>query len=206
MQPFTIHTGIAAPLDAVNVDTDAIIPKQHLKTIKRTGLGKALFEEWRYHHHGGENPDFVLNHPRFREASILITGANFGCGSSREHAPWALLDYGIRCVIAPSFADIFHNNCFNNGILPVILPQEEVDALKREAHEAPDPTFTVDLHRKVIVRPMGNRELAFEIDDHGRGRLLEGLDHVGLTMVKAQQIDSFESKHRLSQPWLHPAG
>ncbi len=205
MQPFTTLTGIAAPLNAVNVDTDAIIPKQHLKTIQRTGLGQALFEEWRYELDGTEKPDFVLNQPRYRNAAILVAGANFGCGSSREHAPWALLDYGIRCVIAPSFADIFHNNCFNNGIVPIVLPQEEVDALMREAAEAPDPTFTIDLERQVIVRPQGNRELPFAIDAFGRHRLLEGLDQVGLTLVKAPQIESFEGQQRLGQPWLYPA-
>jgi 3-isopropylmalate/(R)-2-methylmalate dehydratase small subunit len=206
MQPFTTLTGVAAPLPMVNVDTDAIIPKQHLKTIKRTGLGRALFEELRYDLDGREIPDFVLNKPKYRGASILIAGANFGCGSSREHAPWALLDYGIRCVIAPSFADIFYNNCFNNGILPIVLPQEDVDALMREATEADDPTFTVDLDRKVIVRPVGNRELPFELDDFGRHRLLEGLDQVGLTLKKEAAIRGFEEKQRLSQPWLFPQG
>jgi 3-isopropylmalate/(R)-2-methylmalate dehydratase small subunit len=206
MQPFKTLTGVAAPLPMVNVDTDAIIPKQHLKTIKRTGLGTALFEELRYDLDGSEKPDFVLNQPKYRGASILVTGANFGCGSSREHAPWALLDYGIRCVIAPSFADIFYNNCFNNGILPIVLPEEEVDALLREAAEADDPTFTVDLDRKVVVRPQGNRELPFELDDFGRHRLLEGLDQVGLTLKKQAAIKGFEEKQRLSQPWLHPRG
>ena len=204
MQPFKTLTGTAAPLDATNVDTDAIIPKQHLKTIQRTGLGKALFEEWRYELDGSEKPDFVLNKPRHRNASILIAGANFGCGSSREHAPWALLDYGIRCVIAPSFADIFYNNCFNNGILPITLPADEVAALMREAEDAPDPTFTIDLERKVIVRPQGNRELPFDIDDFGRHRLLEGLDQVGLTLVRAPAIDSFENRQRVGEPWLYP--
>jgi len=206
MQPFTRLTGLAAPLPMVNVDTDAIIPKQHLKTIKRTGLGRALFEELRFDPDGGERPDFVLNRPRYRAASILIAGANFGCGSSREHAPWALLDYGIRCVIAPSFADIFYNNCFNNGILPLVLPQEEVDALMREADEADDPTFTVDLERRVVVRPIGNRELPFDLDEFGRQRLLEGLDQVGLTLQKANAIKSFEERQRLGQPWLYLRG
>ena len=206
MQPFTTLTGIAAPLAMDNVDTDAIIPKQHLKTIKRTGLGQALFEELRYDLDGREKPDFVLNKPKYRDARILITGANFGCGSSREHAPWALLDYGIRCVIAPSFADIFYNNCFNNGILPITLPQEDVDALMREAEQADDPTFTVDLERRVIVRPEGNRELAFELDDFGRHRLLEGLDQVALTLEKQAAIKGFEDKQRLAQPWLYPQG
>jgi len=206
MQPFTTLTGVAAPLAMDNVDTDAIIPKQHLKTIKRTGLGRALFEELRYDLDGREIPDFVLNQPKYRGASILIAGANFGCGSSREHAPWALLDFGIRCVIAPSFADIFYNNCFNNGILPIVLPPDEVDALRREAAEADDPTFTVDLERRVIVRPLGNRELPFELDDFGRHRLLEGLDQVGLTLEKQAAIKGFEERQRLSQPWLYPQG
>jgi 3-isopropylmalate/(R)-2-methylmalate dehydratase small subunit len=206
MQPFKTLTGTAAPLPMVNVDTDAIIPKQHLKTIKRTGLGRALFEELRFDLDGREKPEFVLNQEKYRGASILLTGANFGCGSSREHAPWALLDYGIRCVIAPSFADIFYNNCFNNGILPIVLPQDEVDALMREATEADDPTFTVDLERRVIVRPIGNRELPFELDDFGRHRLLEGLDQVGLTLKRAAVIEDFEAKQRLGQPWLYPQG
>ena len=206
MQPFKTLTGTAAPLPMVNVDTDAIIPKQHLKTIKRTGLGRALFEELRFDLDGREKPAFVLNQEKYRGASILITGANFGCGSSREHAPWALLDYGIRCVIAPSFADIFYNNCFNNGILPIALPQDEVDTLMREATEADDPTFTVDLERRVIVRPIGNRELPFELDDFGRHRLLEGLDQVGLTLKRAAVIEDFEAKQRLGQPWLYPQG
>src|SRR5918997_4935576 len=145
MQPFTTLTGVAAPLKIVNVDTDMIIPKEYLKTIKRTGLGTGLFAHMRYREDGSENPDFVLNKPAYRKAEILVAGDNFGCGSSREHAPWALQDFGIRCVIAPSFADIFHNNCFKNGILPIVLPQEEVDLLLKEAETAPDPTFTVDL-------------------------------------------------------------
>lgn len=205
MQPFRSLTGVAAPLPMINVDTDAIIPKQHLKTIQRTGLGKTLFEELRYFPDGRERPDFVLNQPKYRTAQILVTGANFGCGSSREHAQWALLDFGIRCVIAPSFADIFYNNCFNNGILPIVLPQEEVDALLQEAATAEDPTFTVDLERKVIVRPRGNSELPFDLDAFGRHRLLEGLDPVGLTLTKAGAIASFESRQRLGQPWLYPA-
>jgi len=206
MQPFMTLTGVAAPLAMDNVDTDAIIPKQHLKTIKRTGLGQALFEELRYDLDGREKPAFVLNQPKYRGASILIAGANFGCGSSREHAPWALLDYGIRCVIAPSFADIFYNNCFNNGILPIVLPPEDVEALRREATEAEDPTFTVDLERRVVVRPVGNRELPFDLDDFGRHRLLEGLDQVALTLERQAAIEGFEDKQRLSQPWLYPQG
>ncbi|MGH6886993.1 MAG: 3-isopropylmalate dehydratase small subunit, partial [Geminicoccales bacterium] len=157
MQPFVTLTGIAAPLPMVNVDTDKIIPARWLKTIKRTGLGVNLFETLRYDDDGKERPDFVLNREPWRRAEILIAGENFGCGSSREHAPWALLDFGIRCVIAPSFADIFNNNCFKNGILPVVLPQEQVDVLLREAADARDPTFTVDLEKQEIRRPTGNQ-------------------------------------------------
>src|SRR6187200_397425 len=153
MQPFKTLSGVAAPLPMVNVDTDMIIPKQFLKTIKRTGLGSALFFEQRTKPDGSENPDFVLNKPAYKQAKILVAGANFGCGSSREHAPWALLDFGIRCVIAPSFADIFHNNCLKNGILPIVLPQEQVDLLMKEAATAANPTFTVDLDRQEIERP-----------------------------------------------------
>jgi 3-isopropylmalate/(R)-2-methylmalate dehydratase small subunit len=203
MQPFTTLTGIAAPLPMVNVDTDKIIPAKWLKTIKRTGLGVGLFESLRFNEDGSENPSFVLNKVPYRHAEILITGENFGCGSSREHAPWALLDFGIRCVIAPSFADIFHNNCFKNGILPVVLPQEQVDALLREATDARDPTFTVDLEKQEIHRPIGNEVLRFEIDAHGRHCLLEGLDDIGLTMQKASRIDEFEGGQRAAQPWLY---
>src|SRR5690349_6099925 len=164
MQKFTQLTGVAAPLPMMNVDTDMIIPKQFLKTIKRTGLGKNLFDEMRYTQDGQEVPDFVLNQPKYRQAQILIAGENFGCGSSREHAPWALADFGIRCVIAPSFADIFHNNCFKNGILPIRLPQETIDALMAEAQNAQDPTFTVDLEQNLILRPTGNEPISFKID------------------------------------------
>jgi 3-isopropylmalate/(R)-2-methylmalate dehydratase small subunit len=203
MQPFTTLTGIAAPLPMVNVDTDKIIPAKWLKTIKRTGLGVGLFESLRFNEDGSENPSFVLNKEPYRHAEILITGENFGCGSSREHAPWALLDFGIRCVIAPSFADIFHNNCFKNGILPVVLPQEQVDALLREATDARDPTFTVDLQKQEIHRPAGKEVFRFEVDPHGRHCLLEGLDDIGLTMQKARRIDDFEGTQRAAQPWLY---
>ena len=187
----------------VNVDTDKIIPARHLKTIKRTGLGVHLFETLRYHDDGSERPEFVLNREPYRAASILIAGENFGCGSSREHAPWALLDFGIRAVIAPSFADIFFNNCFKNGILPVVLPQEQIEILQREASEAEDPTFTVDLETQEIRRPTGNQVLTFAVDPFRKHCLLNGLDDVGLTMQKARRIDDFEAAQRASQPWLY---
>jgi 3-isopropylmalate/(R)-2-methylmalate dehydratase small subunit len=203
MQSFTKLTGIAAPLPLVNVDTDKVIPARHLKTIKRTGLGVHLFETLRYHDDGSERPEFVLNREPYRAASILIAGENFGCGSSREHAPWALLDFGIRAVIAPSFADIFFNNCFKNGILPVVLPQEKVEILQREAGEAEDPTFTVDLETQEIRRPTGNKLFTFAVDPFRKHCLLNGLDDVGLTMQKARRIDDFEAAQRSSQPWLY---
>jgi 3-isopropylmalate/(R)-2-methylmalate dehydratase small subunit len=203
MQPFTTLTAIAAPLPIVNVDTDKIIPARHLKTIKRTGLGVALFETLRYRDDGSNREDFVLNREPYRRAEILIVGENFGCGSSREHAPWALLDFGIRCVIGPSFADIFFNNCFKNGILPVVLPQEQVDTLMREASAARDPTFTVDLEKQEIRRPTGNEVFTFEVDRFRKHCLLHGLDDVGLTMQKAPQIEDFEAKQRGAQPWLY---
>jgi 3-isopropylmalate/(R)-2-methylmalate dehydratase small subunit len=203
MEKFTTLTGVAAPLPMINVDTDAIIPKQFLKTIKRTGLGKHLFHELRFDENGKEKPDFVLNKPAYRKAQILVAGENFGCGSSREHAPWALLDFGIRCVIAPSFADIFFNNCFKNGILPVVLPQEQVDILMREASEAKDPTFTVDLEKQEVRRPTGNEVFTFEVDPFPKHCLLNGLDEIGLTMQKAPQIDGFEARQRAAQPWLY---
>ena len=203
MQPFTKLTGVAAPLPLVNVDTDKIIPARHLKTIKRTGLGVALFETLRYHDDGSERPEFVLNREPYRHAEILITGDNFGCGSSREHAPWALLDFGIRCVIGPSFADIFFNNCFKNGILPIVLPQQQVDILAREASAAKDPTFTIDLEKQEIHRPVGNEVFTFAVDPFRRHCLLNGLDDVGLTMQKAKRIDDFEAAQKASQPWLY---
>jgi 3-isopropylmalate/(R)-2-methylmalate dehydratase small subunit len=203
MQPFTTLTAIAAPLPMVNVDTDKIIPAKWLKTIKRTGLGVALFETLRYRDDGSENPEFVLNREPYRRAEILIAGDNFGCGSSREHAPWALLDFGIRCVIAPSFADIFFNNCFKNGILPVVLPQEQLDILMREASEAKDPTLTVDLEEQEVRRPTGNEVFAFEVDPFRKHCLLNGLDDVGLTMQKTPKIDDFEARQRAGQPWLY---
>ena len=201
MEKFTTLTGIAAPLPQVNVDTDMIIPKQYLKTIQRTGLGKGLFDEMRYRDDGSENPDFVLNNPAYRNAEILVAGENFGCGSSREHAPWALLDFGIRCVIAPSFADIFFNNCFKNGILPIVLPQAEVDKLMDDAERGANAVVTVDLERQEITGPDGGR-IAFEVDPHRRRCLLEGLDDIGLTLEKAAAIDGFESAAAQSRPWV----
>ena len=202
MQPFTKLTGIAAPLPLVNVDTDKIIPAHWLKTIKRTGLGAGLFESLRYRQDGSENPDFVLNREPYRRAVILITGENFGCGSSREHAPWALLDFGIRCVIAPSFADIFFNNCFKNGILPIVLPQATVDMLMREAETAPEPVFTVDLEDQRIDRPGGGEPVRFTVEPFRRYCLLHGLDEIGLTLQKLKQIEAFEARQRREQPWL----
>ena len=202
MQKFTTLSGVAAPLNMINVDTDKIIPKQFLKTIKRSGLGKALFHEMRYADDGSENPDFVLNKPAYREAKILVAGENFGCGSSREHAPWALLDFGIRCVIAPSFADIFYNNCFKNGILPIKLPQEDVDKLLDDAERGANATVTIDLEAQQITGPDGGC-MTFEVDPFRKHCLLGGLDDVALTMQKGEAIDAFEEGQRASQPWLH---
>ncbi|MGE5201688.1 MAG: 3-isopropylmalate dehydratase small subunit [Acidobacteriota bacterium] len=202
MQKFTTLTGIAAPLPMINVDTDKIIPKQHLKTIARTGLGKALFDEMRYRQDGSENPDFVLNQPAYRQAKILVAGENFGCGSSREHAPWALLDFGIRCVIASSFADIFYNNCFKNGILPIKLPQEVVGQLMDDAKKGANARLTIDLEQQTVTRPDGEK-IHFEIDAFRKHCLLNGLDDVGLTLQKAPAIDRYEERQRLSQPWLY---
>jgi len=202
MQKFTTLTGIAAPLPMINVDTDKIIPKQHLKTIARTGLGKALFDEMRYRQDGSENPDFVLNQTAYRNAKILVAGENFGCGSSREHAPWALLDFGIRCVIASSFADIFYNNCFKNGILPIKLPQQVVDQLMDDAKKGANARLTIDLEQQTVTRPDGEK-IRFEIDAFRKHCLLNGLDDVGLTLQKAPAIDRYEEKQRLSQPWLY---
>jgi 3-isopropylmalate/(R)-2-methylmalate dehydratase small subunit len=201
MQPFATLTGIAAPLPMMNVDTDMIIPKQFLKTIKRSGLGKSLFFEMRYDDAGNEIESFVLNRPAFRNAKILITGENFGCGSSREHAPWALLDFGIRCVIAPSFADIFFNNCFKNGILPVVLPAEQVEAMMAMAERGANATFTVDLERQEIALPDGCT-IPFEVDPFCKACLLGGLDDIGLTLRKAEKIASFEARQQAEQPWL----
>jgi 3-isopropylmalate/(R)-2-methylmalate dehydratase small subunit len=201
MEKFTSLTAVAAPLPMINVDTDMIIPKQFLKTIKRSGLGVNLFTEMRYRDDGSENPDFVLNKPAYREAEILVAGENFGCGSSREHAPWAIQDFGIRCIIAPSFADIFYNNCFKNGILPIALPQEDVDKLMDDAERGANAIITVDLENQTITGPDGG-EIRFEIDPFKKRCLLEGLDDVGLTLEKEAAIDSFEAKRRAATPWL----
>jgi 3-isopropylmalate/(R)-2-methylmalate dehydratase small subunit len=201
MEKFTSLTGVAAPMPMINVDTDKIIPKQFLKTIKRTGLGKNLFDELRYTPDGKERPDFVLNKPAYRKAAILVAGANFGCGSSREHAPWALLDFGIRCVIAPSFADIFYNNCFKNGILPIALPQSEVDKLMDDAERGANAVISIDLEKQEIRGPDGGC-IKFDLDPFRKHCLLNGLDDIGLTLEKAPSIASFEAKNQGAQPWL----
>jgi len=201
MQPFTTLSGVAAPLPMVNVDTDMIIPKQFLKTIVRTGLGKSLFYEMRYDMDGKENPDFVLNKPAYRKAQILVSGANFGCGSSREHAPWALLDFGIRCVIASSYADIFYNNCFKNGILPIVLPQAEVDKLMDDAQRGANAIVSIDLEAQEIRGPDGG-VITFDVDPFRKQCLLNGWDDIGLTLRHEKDISSFEETRRLSQPWL----
>ncbi len=201
MQAFTVLTGIAAPLPVANIDTDKIVPSRFLKTIERTGLGKSAFDPMRYNLDGSEKPDFVLNRAPFRQAEILITYENFGCGSSREHAPWALLDFGIRCVIAPSFADIFHNNCLKNGILPVRLPREICDQLMRDAESGPNSRLTVDLVRQLVVRPDGE-EIPFEVDAMRRRLLLEGLDDIGQTLQHAPAIEQFEQNRATNSPWM----
>ncbi len=202
MEKFTSLSGVAAPMPAVNVDTDKIIPKQYLKTIKRTGLGAHLFDEMRFTPEGAEVPDFVLNQAAYREAQILVAGENFGCGSSREHAPWALLDFGIRCVIAPSFADIFFNNCAKNGILLITLPQDQVDVLMEDAGKGANAVLSVDLDAQTITRPDGDM-ISFEVEPFRRKCLLEGLDDIGLSLQKVASIDDFETRQRASQPWLH---
>jgi 3-isopropylmalate/(R)-2-methylmalate dehydratase small subunit len=201
MEKFTVLTGVAAPLPMINVDTDMIIPKQFLKTIKRTGLGKNLFDEMRYTQDGKEVPDFVLNKPAYRSARILVAGANFGCGSSREHAPWAIADFGIRCVIAPSFADIFFNNCFKNGILPITLPQEQVDKLLDDASRGANAIVTIDLAKQVITGPDGG-SISFEVDPFRKHCLLNGLDDIGLTLQREGKIAAFEEARKTSSPWL----
>ncbi len=201
MKPFTTLTAIAAPLSIINVDTDMIIPKQFLKTILRTGLGKNLFDEMRYDDNGAEKPDFVLNQEPYRHAEILIAGENFGCGSSREHAPWALLDFGLRCVIAPSFADIFYNNCFKNGILPIKLPQEQVSTLMDRAREFPDEKMTVDLEKQQITA--GNHAFEFEVESFRKHCLMNGLDDIGLTLEKSAAIQQFEQKDHEKRAWLY---
>jgi len=193
MQPFTTLTGVAAPLRVINVDTDMIIPKQYLKTIKRTGLGTGLFAEARYRDDGSENPDFVLNKPAYRNAKVIVAGDNFGCGSSREHAPWALLDFGIRCVISTSFADIFYNNCFKNGILPITVSPEDLEKLFDDAERGANATLTIDLEAQEIRGPDGG-VVRFEIDPFRKHCLLNGLDDIGLTMEKAPAIEAYEKK------------
>ncbi|MEZ5775429.1 MAG: 3-isopropylmalate dehydratase small subunit [Hyphomicrobiaceae bacterium] len=201
MDKFTKLTGVAAPMPITNVDTDMIIPKQFLKTIQRTGLGKSLFFEMRYDEKGKENPDFVLNRSSYRKAQILVAGDNFGCGSSREHAPWAILDFGIRCVIAPSFADIFYNNCFKNGILPIKLPQADVDKLMDDAERGANATITVDLEAQEIRGPDGG-VIRFEIDPFRKHCLLNGLDDIGLTLQKEGAIKAYEERMKAGRPWL----
>ena len=200
MQKFTTLTGVAAPMPIMNVDTDMIIPKQYLKTIARTGLGKGLFSEMRYKDDGSENPDFVLNKPAYRNASILVAGDNFGCGSSREHAPWALLDFGLRCIISTSFADIFYNNCFKNGVLPIKVSQAALDKLFDDAARGENATLTVDLAAQEIRGPDGG-VIAFEIDPFRKHCLLNGLDDIGLTLQQAAKIDAFEKATAQTRPW-----
>ena len=211
MEKFSLLNGLVAPLDRANVDTDAIIPKQFLKSIKRSGFGPNLFDAWRYLDHGEPgmdharralNPDFVLNQPRFKSASILIARKNFGCGSSREHAPWALLEYGFRCVIAPSFADIFYNNCYKNGLLPVVLPETEVDRLFYDVASFPGFRLIVDLGKQEVSILDASRTAHFEIDAYRKHCLLNGLDEIGLTLTHADKIRSFEARRREQQPWL----
>ena len=202
MEKFTQLTGVAAPLNMINVDTDMIIPKQFLKTIKRTGLGKSLFFEMRFNDDGSEIEDFVLNKPAYRDAKIIVAGDNFGCGSSREHAPWALLDFGITCVIAPDFADIFYNNSFKNGVLPIKLPQEDVDKLMDDARRGANATVTVDLQAQEITGPDGGC-ITFDIDPFRKHCLINGLDDIGLTMQRGETIGGFEGGQRSQQPWLY---
>jgi len=201
MDKFIKLSAIAAPLPMANIDTDMIIPQQHLKTITRTGLGKYAFSHIRYHDDGSERDDFVLNKPAYRTAEILVTGENFGCGSSREHAPWALKDFGIKCVIAPSFADIFYGNCFKNGLLPITLPQETIDLLLDDAGRGANAIITVDLETQTISGPDGGT-VSFEVDPYRRHCLLNGLDDIGLTLEKKKIIENFEAKKRLTQPWM----
>ena len=201
MEKFTTITGVAAPLDMINVDTDMVIPKQFLKSIKRTGFGKSLFFEMRYDADGNEIADFVLNQPQYRDAKILVAGENFGCGSSREHAPWALLDFGITCVIAPSFADIFYNNCFKNGILPITLPPDDMKKIMDDAQRGANATLTIDLESQTIKGPDGG-EIKFEIDEFKKQCLLNGLDDIALTMEHTDKISSFEDGQKTTQPWL----
>ncbi|OJY32335.1 3-isopropylmalate dehydratase small subunit [Gemmobacter sp. LW-1] len=201
MDKFTTLTGVAAPMPLVNIDTDMIIPKQFLKTIQRSGLGKNLFDEMRYTQDGAEIADFVLNQPAYRKAEIIVAGDNFGCGSSREHAPWALLDFGIRCVISTSFADIFFNNCFKNGILPIVMPQEVVEVLMEDAKKGENARMTVDLEAQTVTTSDG-QSFGFEVDPFRKHCLLNGLDDIGLTLEKVASIDTFEAKANLLRPWV----
>ena len=201
MNKFDKLSGIAAPMPMVNIDTDMIIPKQFLKTIKRSGLGVNLFDEMRYDRDGNEVPDFVLNKPQYRDAQILVAGDNFGCGSSREHAPWAIADFGITCVIAPSFADIFHNNCFKNGILPIVLPQEQVDVLMKDAEKGSNARMTIDLEGQTVTTSDGEK-FPFEVDAFKKHCLLNGLDDIGLTLEKGTAIDTYEDSLNQSRPWV----
>ncbi|GMU73639.1 MAG: 3-isopropylmalate dehydratase small subunit [Betaproteobacteria bacterium PRO3] len=211
MEPFRVHSGIVAPLDRANVDTDAIIPKQFLKSIKRTGFGPNLFDAWRYLDHGEPgmdharrpvNPDFVLNQERYRGTTILLARRNFGCGSSREHAPWALADFGFRAVIAPSYADIFHNNCYKNGLLPIVLGETEVAKLFDATAAFPGFSLTIDLERQTVATKDGSLAFRFEVEPFRKHCLLEGLDDIGLTLAHADEIRAFEAKRLAEQPWL----
>jgi 3-isopropylmalate/(R)-2-methylmalate dehydratase small subunit len=201
MEKFTVLEGVAAPMPMINIDTDKVIPKQYLKTIKRTGLGKGLFAELRYNADGSDNPDFVLNKPAYKNTKIIVAGDNFGCGSSREHAPWALLDYGIRCVISTSFADIFYNNCFKNGILPIKVKPEDLEKLFDDAERGANATLTVDLAKQEIRGPDGG-VVHFDIDPFRKHCLLNGLDDIGLTMVKSEQIADHENQVKAARPWV----
>jgi len=201
MEPFNKLEGVAAPLDMINVDTDMIIPKQYLKTIHRTGLGKALFDEMRFNQDGSEKPDFVLNKPAYRQAKILVAGENFGCGSSREHAPWALLDFGIRCIIAPSFADIFYGNCFKNGILPIALPQEDVNKLMDDAGRGANAVISIDLEKQEIRGPDGGM-VKFDVDPFRKQVLMNGWDDIALTLRAEDKITTFEKSQHSQTPWL----
>jgi 3-isopropylmalate/(R)-2-methylmalate dehydratase small subunit len=211
MQPFRVHSGIVAPLDRANVDTDAIIPKQFLKSIRRSGFGPNLFDAWRFLDPGGPgkdaasrrpNPEFVLNQPRYRDASILLARRNFGCGSSREHAPWALGDYGFRALVAPSFADIFYNNCFKNGLLPIVLPDAAVDRLFADVSAFPGYTLTIDLDAQTVRNADGSATYRFDVDPFRKQCLLNGWDDIGLTLRHADEIRAFEARHLAEQPWL----
>ena len=202
MEKFNKLSGVAAPMDMVNIDTDKIIPKLHLRTIKRTGLGKVVFEEMRFNEDGSEKPEFILNQEPYRDAKIIVAGDNFGCGSSREHAPWAMLDFGVRCVISTSFADIFYSNCFKNGILPIRVSKDELDALMADARDKENPELTIDLETLEIRRPNGG-VVKFDVEEFRRKCLLDGLDDIGLTMQKQESIGGFEAKQKMLEPWLY---